>query len=100
MADRINPNRKNRLSPKDVLKRSAALTLLLSTVACRLEDFKDLVPAAVIISLIVLFNTPSLISYFFFGGREEFLKRRKEIDAAESDSHHSSYGGGRNYPDQ
>jgi len=34
MVDRINPNRKNRLSPKDILKRSAALTLLLSTVAC------------------------------------------------------------------
>jgi hypothetical protein len=34
MADRINPNRKNRLSPKDILKRSAALTLLLSTIAC------------------------------------------------------------------
>jgi hypothetical protein len=34
MADRISPNRKNRLSPKEIAKRTAALTLLLSTVAC------------------------------------------------------------------
>lgn len=34
MADHINPNIKNRLSQKEILKRSAALTLLLSTVAC------------------------------------------------------------------
>jgi len=98
MADRINPNRKNRLSPKEIAKRSAALTLLLSTIACRLDDFKDLLPAAGIVLIYVLWNTPSLISYFFFGGREEFLKRKKEREA-ESHDHWSSYGG-RDGPDQ
>lgn len=41
MTDRIKPNGKNRLSSKDILKRSAALTLLLSTVACLSSGNKD-----------------------------------------------------------
>ncbi len=39
MADRINPNRKNHLSLKDITKRSAVLTLFLSTVACSGNDY-------------------------------------------------------------
>lgn len=84
MTDRIKPNRKNRLSPKEIVKRSAALTLLLSTIACRLDDFKDLSLAAGIVLIYVLWNTPILISYFFFGGREEFLKRKAEREAEEN----------------
>lgn len=39
MADKLSQNRKNHLSLKDVAKRTAALTLLLSTVACSSSEF-------------------------------------------------------------
>lgn len=45
MAGPNSPNTlksKNRLSPKDIIKRTAALTLLLSTTACTSSEFLNI----------------------------------------------------------
>jgi hypothetical protein len=94
MADRINPNRKNRLSPKEIAKRSAALTLLLSTIACSSDGFKDLLPAAGIVLIYVLWNS---IGWFFFGGREEYKEIKKRREEEEARGPWEPPGGWENY---
>jgi hypothetical protein len=89
MVDKVNPNRKNRLSPKDVLKRTAALTLLLSTVACSLLDNNDgyLLCGVITIALIGFVGHLKIVT-------------GKSDEKKESNDDWSSYGGGRNGPDQ
>ena len=58
MADRINPNRKNRLSPKDIATHTAALALLLSTIACSSHN----------LDIMIWLVCPSLLALIGFVG--------------------------------
>jgi hypothetical protein len=77
MGDKINPNKKNHLSIKEVAKRTAALTLLLSTTACTGGEIFGT-------SLLIFFFGPGIIGL----GIELINKIRKEKEVEEYKKEH------------
>lgn len=86
----------NLTSVKEGVKRSAALTLLLSTVACSQYDINNynciLALPGILIPLIGFIRHLMIVN-----GKSSNTANKRE---AESHDHWSSYGGGRNGPDQ